>query len=203
MYETELSEEEANEQKVKKGLSKASRVIYDIAETLVIALAIVVFIYLFIASPHEVIGRSMEDNFFDGEYLLADKISYFVGDPKRGDVVIFKHSDTQDYIKRVIGFPGDKIEIRDGYVFVNGDKLDESNYLDKNVYTDGGRELAEGEVYTVPKDTYFVLGDNRGASSDSRSFGAIDQNTVKGRAVLVYWPFSHLKVVKRQDYNID
>ena len=88
---------------------------FDILETVVIAFAIFAVIYLFIASPHEVIGKSMEDNFYEGQFLLADKVSYRFREPKRGDVVIFKFDDTHDYIKRVIGIPGDSVEIMECY----------------------------------------------------------------------------------------
>lgn len=205
MYEEEKQEAETDSEKsklsFKKKLGGVTRNIYDVVETLVIAFAIVVFIYLFIASPHEVIGKSMEDNFYNGEYLLADKISYRFKEPRPGDVVIFKQTDTADYIKRIIGTPGDTVEIRDGYIFVNGHQLDESEYLDDNIYTDGGSFLPEGKVFTVPDGKLFVCGDNRGASSDSRSFGAVNMDKIKGRAVLIYWPLSHLKVVKRPSYN--
>ncbi len=200
MYE-EAPKEEISTPKFKDSLKKVSRGVYDLIETLVIAFAVVIFVYLFIASPHEVIGRSMEDNFWDGEYLLADKISYHFKDPRQGDVIIFKHSDTADYIKRIIALPGDKVEIRDGNFYVNGEFLDEGEYLDPDVYTEGKKFLSEGEVYTVPQDKIFVAGDNRPHSSDSRAFGPIPFDRVKGRAVLVYWPVTHLKLVKRPTFN--
>ena len=187
----------------RKMLGKISKSVYDVVETLVIAGAIVIFVYLFIASPHEVIGGSMEDNFWNGEYLLADKISYFFKEPQQGDVVIFKQTESADYIKRVIGIPGDTVEVRDGYLYVNGERLDEDEYLDTDVYTDAGVFLKEGRIYIVPEDKYFVAGDNRPHSSDSRTFGPIEKDKIKGRAVLVYWPLSHLKLVQRPSYNQD
>ena len=145
----------------------------------------------------------MEDNFWNGEYLLADKISYFFKEPQQGDVVIFKQTESADYIKRVIGIPGDTVEVRDGYLYVNGERLDEDEYLDTDVYTDAGVFLKEGRIYIVPEDKYFVAGDNRPHSSDSRTFGPIEKDKIKGRAVLVYWPLSHLKLVQRPSYNQD
>lgn len=186
---------------IKRFFKRLFGALYDVVETLVIAGAIVIFVYLFIASPHEVIGRSMEDNFFNGEYLLADKVSYHFNNPQQGDVVIFKQTDTADYIKRVIAVPGDTIEVRDGFYYVNDQKLDESEYLDTDVYTGGGSFLREGKDYSVPEGKYFVSGDNREHSSDSRTFGPIEKEQVKGRAILVYWPFSHLKTVNRPSYN--
>lgn len=201
MYESE-SKEEVKKISAGSTLSKVFRGFYDMFETLVIAGAFVVFVYLFIASPHEVIGRSMEDNFFDGQYLLADKISYSLGDPRRGDVMIFKHSDTTDYIKRVIGLPGDTVMVRDGFLFINGKRLDESAYLDENVYTDPGPYLSEGVKITVPPGEYFVCGDNRQHSSDSRTFGPIERSAIKGRALIIYWPFRDFGIVHRQKYTV-
>ena len=202
MYEPQ-SEETPKKVGVRGSLKKVFRGVYDIVETLVIAGAIVVFVYLFVASPHEVLGRSMEENFWNGEYLLADKVSYFVGEPKRGDIVIFEQTETADYIKRVIAVPGDTIEIRDGHFYVNGEMLDESDYLESDVYTDPDNFLMEGKVYVIPEGKYFVAGDNRSHSADSRTFGPVGEDQIKGRAFFVYWPFSHLKVVNRPSYNLD
>lgn len=201
MYETQ-SEEPVRRSPVKVALTRLFKGLYDILETLVIAGAFVVFVYLFIASPHEVVGRSMEQNFWNGEYLLADKISYHFNRPERGDVVIFKHSDTADYIKRVIGLPGDTVSLRDGSFYVNGTRVDESEYLAADVYTDPGPYLREGDEKEVPSGQYFVAGDNRPHSSDSRTFGPIDEESIKGRAVLIYWPFSKLSLVPKQTYAI-
>lgn len=187
---------------LRTGMFLFFRGFYDIFETFVIAGAFVVFTYLFLASPHEVVGRSMEDNFYNEEYLLADKISYHLGSPRRGDVVIFEHSDTADYIKRIIGLPGETISVRDGSIYINGKKLDESAYLDSDVYTDPGTFLREGDEVTVQVDEYFVCGDNREHSSDSRTFGPINQSSIKGRAMLIYWPFNKRSIVDRQTYDL-
>jgi signal peptidase I len=143
----------------------------------------------------------MEPNFWDGEYLLADKITMHFKDFQRGDVVIFKETATADYIKRIIGFPGDTVELRDGKVYLNGSQLDEEEYLDPSVYTDGESYLKEGQSITVPEGKYFVFGDNRPHSSDSRAFGPIDKGKIKGRAVLIYWPFSKFEFLKRPAYD--
>ncbi len=187
---------------VQSGLKRFFRGLYDVFETFVIAGGFVAFIYFFIASPHEVVGRSMETNFLDGQFLLADKVSYFVSEPKRGDVVIFQHSDTTDYIKRVIGLPGDTVSIRDGFIYVNSEKLDESKYLPPNTYTDPGPYLREGEKIKVPPGKYFVCGDNREHSSDSRTFGPIDKTTIKGRALVIYHPIRQFTIIERQSYTI-
>ncbi|MBN1617857.1 signal peptidase I [Candidatus Dojkabacteria bacterium] len=199
MYEVNQSTENPNSSNVRKTLGSVLKFGYDAIETIVISLAIVIFSYFFIISPHEVIGPSMEENFYDGEYLLADKITYRFKDPQLGDVIIFKHSDTADYIKRVIGVPGDKVELRDGKIYINGKKIDESEYLTES-YTKGGNFLEEGDVYVVPEDKYFVCGDHRSASSDSRAFGPIEKSQIKGRVLLIYWPFDKFEFVKRPEY---
>lgn len=173
---------------------------FDILETVVIAFVIFIIVYFFLASPHEVFGRSMEPNFHEGQFLLADKLTYRFRDPQRGEVVIFEYDDTHDYIKRVIGTPGDEVYVEDGFVYVNGEKLDESGYLDATVRTDNGNYMTPGRKEIVPDGKVFVLGDNRAHSSDSRNFGMIDYNQIKGRALIRYWPFDKMAVIQHIDY---
>ena len=132
---------------------------------------------------------------------MANKLVYRFGEPKRGDVIIFKYSDTQDFIKRIIGIPGDSIMVKDGQIYVNGNQLNESNYLDETVYTSGGEYLAEGQTIAIGDNEYFVLGDNRPHSSDSRTFGPISENQVKGKAWIVYLPISEFRIVTHEEYN--
>lgn len=199
MYEK--TEKETSPKSFKEIAGKITRNVFETVQLFVVALAFVVFLYLFIASPHEVIGRSMEENFYDAEYLVADKIGYKLFTPKRGDVVIFQKTETIDYIKRVVGIPGDKVEVRDGHFYVNSEILNETEYLDGDVYTEPGNFLSEGEIYEVPEGKVFVAGDNREHSSDSRAFGPVEISVIKGRAIFVYWPVSHLKWVFRPNYN--
>jgi signal peptidase I len=170
-------------------------------ETIVVALVISIALYLFIMTPHEVVGSSMYPTYKDGEYLMANKIIYKFSDPKRGDVIIFKYSDTQDFIKRIIGLPGDQVMLKDGHIYINGTELDESGYLDSSVYTNGGEYLHEGETITIPANEYFVCGDNREHSSDSRSFGPIEKSAIKGKAWVVYYPFSSFRIATHQSYQ--
>jgi signal peptidase I len=174
--------------------------IFSSIEAIVVALAISVVLYLFLMTPHEVVGTSMVPNFQNGEHLIANKIVYQIGKPQRGDVIIFQYSETQDFIKRVIGMPGDTITLRDGRFYVNDQLLDESDYLDESVYSSGGEYLHEGETVEVPAGQYFVAGDNRPHSSDSRFFGPIGEDKVKGKAWLVYFPFNSFRFVKHAEY---
>ena len=171
-------------------------------ETVVVALVLAVVLYLFIMTPHEVVGNSMHPSYKNGEYLMANKITYKFALPQRGDVVIFKYSETQDFIKRVIGIPGDEVMIKDGDYYINGEKLDETEYLDVSVITNGGSYIHEGQTITVSSDQYFVSGDNRPNSSDSREFGPISKDRIKGKAWIVYFPFSEFRLVTHQEYNM-
>ncbi|GAB4160368.1 MAG: signal peptidase I [Candidatus Dojkabacteria bacterium] len=175
--------------------------IFESIEAIVIALALSVVLYLFLFTPHEVVGRSMFPTYKNGEYLIANKIVYKLQEPKRGDVIIFKHSPTQDYIKRIIAIPGDTVEILNNHYIVNGEQLDESAYLDSAVMTSGGEALAEGETITIPEGQLFVSGDNRPNSSDSRAFGPIDIEAVKGKVWLVYFPFDSFRFIKDPAYK--
>src|SRR5689334_7613494 len=170
-------------------------------EAIVIALAISVVLYLLFMTPHEVVGTSMVPTFQNGEHLIANKIIYKIGKPQRSDIVIFKYSDTEDFIKRVIGLPGDTVQIKDGRYIVNGKELDESNYLESSVYTSGGEYLREGESTVVPNGMYWVSGDNRPHSSDSRDFGPINFAAIKGKVWLVYFPFNQARFVKHATYS--
>lgn len=154
----------------------------EIVQTALISFGIFLFVYVFLVQPHKVQGVSMVPTFENSELLLTEKISYHVSGVERGDVVVFAAPIEQkvDFIKRVIGLPGEKIEIRDNNVYINALKLDE-HYISMPT---------TGEVnITLEKDEFFVMGDNRAASSDSRSFGRVLRKSIKGRVWFVYWPF--------------
>ena len=191
-----------------EGLGKiirASRIgafLFEMLETFVIALAMVVVLYLFIASPHEVIGQSMEVNFKSGQYLIANKFEYRFHEPKRGDVIIFRHTESADFIKRVIGLPGETVSLKGGRIYINNTLLDEPYLTAVNQNTAGGIFLEEGESVTVPESSLFVVGDNRNNSSDSRTWGFLNYEDIKGKAWLIYWPISDFMVVPKQEYDI-
>ncbi len=181
-------------------LRRVGTFLLDLIETVVIALAIFVIAYLFLFQPHQVRGNSMYPNFHDKDYLLTDKISYRLGQPKRGDVIIFMapKNEEYDYIKRIIGIPGDKIEITQDYkIKLNNQILNES-YLPSGTQTFGGNFLEVGKTITVPSDEYFVLGDNRNHSSDSRDWGFVPRKNIIGKAWFRYWPLSQMGLVSSQ-----
>lgn len=156
----------------------------EFGETLLGAVALAVVIILFVARAFTVDGPSMQPTLRTGERLLIDKITYRLRYPHRGDVVVFRYpSDpSQYYIKRVVGLPGDVIRITGGFLHVNGHVIHEE-------YTNGPT-LGEFGPYKVPEDHFFVLGDNRNNSEDSRSrsVGPVPRELIVGRAVMRYWP---------------
>jgi len=177
--------------------------IWEFAKIVVISLAIVVPIRYFIIQPFYVKGSSMEPNFYDHEYLIIDEISYRFYQPNRGDIVVFKYpKNTSEYfIKRVIGLPGERVVIKDGEVTIHninhseGVKLAET-YLAKDVKTLGDVDII------LTANEYFVLGDNRMASLDSRIFGALNRKYIVGRTLLRGWPISRASFLASQpDYG--
>lgn len=173
----------------------------DIIETFVIALAMFVLMYLFLFQPHQVKGNSMYPNFHDQEYLLTDKITYRLSEPQRGDVIVFKAPmhEEYDYIKRIIGLPGDTIKVEDCHIFVNNQKLEE-NYLENDLCTSAGRTWQTDKEITLSKDEYFVAGDNRPYSSDSRDWGTVPEGNIVGKVWLRYWPLNRAGIIRSTEY---
>ena len=175
--------------------------VLDFIQSIVLALAIFVLLYLFVAQPNEVKGSSMYPNFIDKEFLLTEKLSYQFGKPQRGDVVIFKApageacaAEECEYIKRIIGIPGDKVMIKSGQVYLNG-KLLNQNFLPDGVLSDPGQYSQEGVEQTVPEGQYLCFGDNRQHSRDGREFGPIKKDLIVGKAFFKYWPVSAIGLV--------
>lgn len=169
----------------------------ELIEFVAIVGVIVLLVHFFIAEPHQVSGSSMVPNFHTGELIITNKIATRFFPIKRYEVVIFKSPREQDkvFIKRVIGLPSDKVDIVNGKVFVNDNPLEEP-YLPPNALTQAGAFMAEGEVISIPHNQYFVLGDNRGGSSDSREWGPIKKELIIGQAFLRYWPIPSFSLIK-------
>jgi signal peptidase I len=159
---------------------------------LIISLAISVFIIIFIYQPVKVEGTSMMPSLEDQERIFVNKFVYRLESIECGDVVVFRYprDPSKSYIKRVVGVAGDRIRIDSGQVYVNGEALDE-DYVPP-AYTDA-RSYPE---MTVPSNSYFVLGDHRSMSNDSRDFGPVNQSYIYGKAVFGYWPVDKLGRVR-------
>ena len=158
-------------------------------EILLIAAISIFLIYRYVAQPFVVEGSSMQPNFQSGDYLLVDELTYHFEQPERGQVIVFRNpQDTKEfYIKRIIGLPGDKITVENNNVYVNGQLLHES-YLPPGLPTPGN------ETVVLGKGQYFVMGDNRILSYDSRSWGPVDSNLIIGVVRVRFWPFNELHI---------
>lgn len=159
---------------------------------LMVSVVVSAFIIIFLYQPVRVEGTSMLPVLEDQDRLFINKIAYRVGDIQRGDVVVFlyPHDHSKSYIKRVIAGPGDDLRIDQGRVYVNGKPLKE-RYVPSR-YTD---DRCEPEM-VIPPDHYFVMGDHRSISSDSRDFGPVERSLIYGKAAFVYWPMTQLGVVR-------
>jgi signal peptidase I len=164
----------------------------DLIET--ILMAVVLFLLLNAATSRvRVYNISMQPTLHEGNLLVVNKLAYKLGEPKRGDIIVFHYQGTvtEDYIKRVIGLPGDIVEIGGGIVRVNGQAITEPYIAELPGYT-GTWKVPEGEL--------FVLGDNRNHSSDSHDWGFVEQEWVVGRAIIVYWPLDRIRVLNSPDW---
>ena len=176
----------------------------DIFQVIIFAVSIFLFVYLLILQPHKINGESMETNFQDGEYILTEKVTYRFNKPERGDVVVFKAPPDghDEYIKRIIGLPGDTVMINNCKVYINENQLNESKYLSSTICTSPGTFATEGQPLKIPENTYFVLGDNRLHSLDSRftQVSFIGKDKITGKAWVVYWPIKNAGAVEHASY---
>lgn len=169
-------------------------------EPILIALVLALVIRTFLVQAFKIPTGSMKPTFMENDRILVDKLSYRFKEPHRGDIIVFKYPvDTKkDFVKRLIAFGGETVEIKNGSVFVNGKRVEEPNTIVKNYYYNRndwpyGRE---GQKFTVPQAHLFALGDNSAQSSDSRNWGFVPRNYLKGRAIVIYWPPSRVRLIK-------
>lgn len=171
--------------------------IIDFIQTFVVFGAIFALIYLFVSQPHKVSGSSMIPTFKNGDFILTDKLSYRFRNPKEGDIIVLKNprDETQDFIKRIIAVPKDTLRIENSQVFVNGQAISES-YLPVGTQTRTGSFLTEGSEVKAGPNQYFVFGDNRNHSSDSREWGSVTKEEIVGRVFFRYWPPQSFGLIK-------
>ena len=178
--------------------------VFELIKVVVVSLAIIIPVRYYLIQPFYVKGASMEPNFYDKEYLIIDEISYRFHEPARGDIIVFRYPRNQEeyFIKRVIGLPGEKVQIKDGFVYIynqanpQGLKLEET-YLPANDKTYGLNE----ETVTLSASEYYVIGDNRNSSKDSRSFGPVAKKLIIGRVLLRGWPFDRINIFSAPQYS--
>ncbi len=177
--------------------------IFDLGKVIVLVLAVVIPFRLLVAEPYVVSGNSMLPNYVNREYLIVDRLSYRFKAPARGDVVVLRYpKDTsQDYIKRIIGLPGESVRFEGGkVVIVNADHPE--GFTVEEVYIPGQvPTLGSPEPVKLSDGQYFVLGDNRTSSSDSRTWGILPENDIVGRAFLTVFPVSRASVHHPVDYS--
>ncbi len=166
-------------------------------EPFLIAAVLAVLIRTFILGPYKIPTGSMRPTFLEGDRIFVDKISYRFNPPKRGDIMVFKYpkDKKKDFVKRLVGESGDKIEIRDGKIILNGSILDDTPFTEHYYYNRDDWDYGKrNEVILVPADSFFVLGDNSAQSSDSRNWGFVPKKNVVGKAFFIWWPPKRIKV---------
>ena len=161
------------------------RFVVEVLQTLILALVLYLLIDFMIARVR-VENISMQPTLKPGEFLIVNKLAYRLGQFHYGDIVVFHYNPQEDYIKRVIGLPGDEVEINEGKVYINGEQLQEDYLVSPPAYTGS---------WQVPEGRLFVLGDNRNQSSDSHKWGFVPTENVVGKALVVYWPLSEAKLL--------
>lgn len=171
--------------------------IWETVKIVTISLAIILPIRYYLVQPFFVKGASMESGLEDGDYLLIDEISYRFNEPVRGDVIVFRYPEdrSQFFIKRIIGLPGETIEIKSNKVIIYNADNPNGFVLIEN-YLDSKQETLGNMLTRLDDDEYFVLGDNRLASSDSRRWGPVTRTLITGRAILRAWPFSRFNKIE-------
>lgn len=190
----------------RKGRSVPSYVV-NLLQSAIIILSIFIVIYLFIFTPNVIEGDSMNPSFTNGQMILTNKLVNWFGDTqfgksldlvyKKGDTIVFQKPGLNVYIKRIIAMPGERVAIRDGYVYVDSKRILEE-YLLPATFTKGSSFIEDGgESKVVPENEYFVMGDNRNNSLDSRynEIGFVKKEWLKGKVALIYWPIGKLGIV--------
>lgn len=193
IYESQDGREAVTAAAVEQGPTRSvAEELWDWTKSIAVALVIVILLNMFVFNLSTVKGHSMEPTLREKEWLFVNKLTFLIGHPERGDVVILKDPDMQSVdrqylVKRVVATPGDKVEIRGGKLYVNGEAVSEP-------YTDIKIEDGDRGPIVVEEGRYFVMGDNRHqlASKDSRTFGTVSEKAIQGRAEFILWPLRQM-----------
>lgn len=163
----------------------------EVTESLVIAVVLALIIRTFILQPFWIPTGSMETTLMVQDHIIVNKIGYRFKEPQRGDIVVFKYpvDPSRDFVKRLIGMPGDKVEIKNSKLYINGSLVPE-NYLPAHV-----KDFGNYQSGIIPENHYFMMGDNRNNSDDSRNWGTLPRENIIGKAVLVYWPLDRIQLL--------
>jgi len=173
------------------GPQKKKFVFGEIIESVAIAVILAVIIRVFLFQPFYIPSGSMEPTLTKGDRIIVSKINYRLSSPQRGDVIVFKYpvNPDKDFIKRVIGLPGETLEIRDNKLYINGEFVEQPFLPPYLTYGDFG-------PVTIPEGRYFMMGDNRNNSEDSRFWGTLPSENIIGKTLLIYWPFNRAQVLE-------
>jgi signal peptidase I len=189
-----MKEQNASEPKVQSevGEFKLAFELRSWSRDILVACAIAIFIVIFVVQPVKVEGTSMQPHLVDQERIFVNRFIYRFTDIRRGDIVVFLYprDQSKSFIKRVLGVPGDEVEIRRGMVYVNGSRIGEP-YLSPEL-----RDFRSFHKVIVPSGEYFVLGDHRNSSNDSRNWGFVARDLIYGKAIFSYWPIKHFGIVE-------
>jgi signal peptidase I len=189
--------------------SRQKSLVREWVESLVVAFILAMFIRAFIIQAFKIPTGSMRPTLMEGDLILVNKFLYGakipfsswrlpkLRKPARGDIIVFIYPENpkKDFIKRLVGLPGETVEIKDGAIYINDRVLSDQLFSQRHYYNRGDF-ASENQRVTVPSDGYFVLGDNSGSSQDSRYWGFVPQNNVLGKAILIYWPPRRIRMIK-------
>jgi signal peptidase I len=177
--------------------------VLELVKIVFISLVIIIPVRYFLIQPFYVKGASMEPNFYDHEYLIIDEISYRFNEVKRGDIVVFRYprNPREYFIKRIIGLPGEKVQIKDGQVYIYNEANPDGYLLEESYLPDNASTYsAVDDIVSLSSEEVYVLGDNRNASKDSRSFGPVNKSFITGKVLLRGWPVDRIDFFKAQQY---
>lgn len=178
--------------------------VFELIKIVVVSLVIIIPVRYYLIQPFYVKGASMEPSFYDKEYLIIDEVSFRFKEPERGEIIVFKYpvNPNEYFIKRVIGLPGEKVGIKDGFVYIYNQNNPEGLRLEENYLPENGKTYGLNEEDAIlGLNEYYVLGDNRNFSKDSRSFGPVDKKMVIGRVLFRGWPLERAGIFSVPEYG--